>query len=63
MTQRDSARCSVRCREKEIVSPSEIHGFLRWQDRLRADQATVAFLAEKLATTAARKEQEPPHTT
>jgi dipeptidyl aminopeptidase/acylaminoacyl peptidase len=33
---------------EEIVIPNEIHGFLRWQDWLRADQATAAFLAAKL---------------
>jgi dipeptidyl aminopeptidase/acylaminoacyl peptidase len=33
---------------EEIVFPNEIHGFLRWQDWLRADEATAAFLAEKL---------------
>jgi dipeptidyl aminopeptidase/acylaminoacyl peptidase len=33
---------------EEIVFPNEIHGFLRYQDWLRADRATAAFLAEKL---------------
>ena len=38
---------------EEIVIPNEIHGFLRWQDWLRADQATAAFLAAKLQTAGA----------
>jgi dipeptidyl aminopeptidase/acylaminoacyl peptidase len=33
---------------EEIVIPNEIHGFLRWHDWLRADQATAAYLAAKL---------------
>ena len=33
---------------EEIVFPNEIHGILRWQDWLRADEATAAILAEKL---------------
>jgi dipeptidyl aminopeptidase/acylaminoacyl peptidase len=33
---------------EELVLPNEIHGFLRWQSWLRADEATAAFLTEKL---------------
>ncbi|MCG6962139.1 MAG: prolyl oligopeptidase family serine peptidase [Acidobacteria bacterium] len=33
---------------QEIVFANEIHDFLRWQDWLRADQATAAFLGDKL---------------
>ncbi|HQT94683.1 MAG TPA: prolyl oligopeptidase family serine peptidase, partial [Thermoanaerobaculaceae bacterium] len=33
---------------EEIVIPNEIHGFLRWHDWLRADEATAAYLAAKL---------------
>jgi dipeptidyl aminopeptidase/acylaminoacyl peptidase len=33
---------------EEIVFPNEIHGFLRWHDWLRADEATAAYLAAKL---------------
>jgi dipeptidyl aminopeptidase/acylaminoacyl peptidase len=35
----------------EIVFPNEIHGFLRYQDWLRADEATAAYLAAKLQAT------------
>jgi dipeptidyl aminopeptidase/acylaminoacyl peptidase len=33
---------------EEIVLPNEIHGFLRYQDWLRADEATAAYFAAKL---------------
>ena len=35
---------------QELVIPNEIHGFLRYDSWLRADQATVDFLAMQLAT-------------
>ena len=38
---------------EEIVIPNEIHGFLRWHDWLRADEATAAFLAARLQATGA----------
>jgi dipeptidyl aminopeptidase/acylaminoacyl peptidase len=37
---------------EEIVIPNEIHGFLRWHDWLRADEATAAYLAAKLQASA-----------
>ena len=33
---------------EEIVFPNEIHGFLRYQDWLRADEASAAYLARQL---------------
>jgi len=37
---------------EELVLPNEIHGFLRWKDWLRADEATVRFLSTQLGSTA-----------
>ena len=33
---------------EELVIPNEIHGFLRWNSWLQADQATADFLTSKL---------------
>jgi dipeptidyl aminopeptidase/acylaminoacyl peptidase len=33
---------------EELVIPNEIHGFLRRQDWLKADEATARFLAKEL---------------
>lgn len=33
---------------EELVIPNEIHGFLRWANWLRADDATVRFLSKQL---------------
>jgi dipeptidyl aminopeptidase/acylaminoacyl peptidase len=33
---------------EELVLPNEIHGFLRWANWLRADEATARFLAKQL---------------
>jgi dipeptidyl aminopeptidase/acylaminoacyl peptidase len=35
---------------QELVIPNDIHGFLRWQSWLDADQATVDFLVQHLGT-------------
>jgi hypothetical protein len=39
-------------RFEELVLPNEIHGFLRWANWLRADEATAAFLAMELGAQA-----------
>jgi dipeptidyl aminopeptidase/acylaminoacyl peptidase len=39
-------------RFEELVLPNEIHGFLRWANWLRADEATAAFLAKELGAQA-----------
>jgi dipeptidyl aminopeptidase/acylaminoacyl peptidase len=36
---------------EELVFPNEIHGFLRHDSWLRADEATAEFLARKLDAT------------
>lgn len=33
---------------RELILPDEIHGFLRWQDWIAADTASIAFLNETL---------------
>jgi dipeptidyl aminopeptidase/acylaminoacyl peptidase len=38
---------------EELVIPNEIHGFLRWANWLRADEATVRFLSKELGMKAA----------
>ncbi len=47
---------------QEMVFPNEIHGFLRWTDWLRADEATAGFLSRYLLGPAQTGEASSPAT-